>query len=123
MKYIHTEKSPKAIGPYSQATIINNTVYISGQIPLNPETFELENDIKLATKRCLENLLNIVDAAGSSLEKIAKVNVYVTDIDDFSDINEVYEAFFKEHKPARALVEVSRLPKDAKIEIEAVAAL
>ncbi|MDO4778706.1 MAG: RidA family protein [Tissierellia bacterium] len=123
MKYIHTEKSPKAIGPYSQATVINNTVYISGQIPLNPEAFELENDIKLATKRCLENLLNIVEAAGSSLEKIAKVNVYVTDIDDFSDINEVYEAFFKEHKPARALVEVSRLPKDAKIEIEAVAAL
>lgn len=123
MKYIHTEKSPKAIGPYSQATIINNTVYISGQIPLNPETFELENDIKLATKRCLENLLNIVEAAGSSLDKIAKVNVYVTDIDDFSEINEVYETFFKEHKPARALVEVSRLPKDAKIEMEAVAAL
>lgn len=123
MEFIKTEKAPKAIGPYSQATIINNTVYVSGQIPFNVETDTLETDIESATLQSLSNVLAIVEEAGSSKEKIAKVNVFVTNIDDFSKINKIYEDFFQDHKPARALVEVARLPKDSVIEIEAVATL
>ncbi len=113
--------APKAIGPYSQATVINNTVYVSGQIPINIETGELESDIEKATLTSLTNVLEIVKAAGSSLEKIAKVNVFVRNIGDFDKVNAVYANFFGDHKPARALVEVSKLPKDAVIEIEAIA--
>lgn len=121
MKFIKTDKAPKAIGPYSQGTVINNTVYVSGQIPLNVETGELETDIEKATLRSLTNVLEIVKASGSSLEKIAKVNVFVKNISDFDKINAVYADFFGDHKPARALVEVAKLPKDCVIEIEAIA--
>lgn len=121
MDFVKTEMAPKAIGPYSQATVINNTVYVSGQIPINIETGELESDIEKATLTSLTNVLEIVKAAGSSLEKIAKVNVFVRNIGDFDKVNAVYANFFGEHKPARALVEVSKLPKDAVIEIEAIA--
>lgn len=121
MDFVKTEMAPKAIGPYSQATVINNTVYVSGQIPINIETGELESDIEKATLTSLTNVLEIVKAAGSSLEKIAKVNVFVRNIGDFDKVNAVYANFFGDHKPARALVEVSKLPKDAVIEIEAIA--
>lgn len=121
MEFVKTEMAPKAIGPYSQATVINNTVYVSGQIPINIETGELESDIEKATLTSLTNVLEIVKAAGSSLEKIAKVNVFVRNIGDFDKVNAVYANFFGDHKPARALVEVSKLPKDAVIEIEAIA--
>lgn len=121
MEFIKTEKAPKAIGPYSQATVINDTVYVSGQIPFNVETGELETDIEKATLISLTNVLEIVKASGSSLEKIAKVNVFVKNISDFDKINAVYANFFDDHKPARALVEVSKLPKDCVIEIEAIA--
>lgn len=121
MEFIKTEKAPKAIGPYSQATVINDTVYVSGQIPFNVETGELETDIEKATLKSLTNVLEIVKASGSSLEKIAKVNVFVKNISDFDKINAVYANFFGDHKPARALVEVSKLPKDCVIEIEAIA--
>lgn len=123
MKFIKTEKAPQAIGPYSQGTIINNTVFVSGQIPLNPETGVLETDVEKATLRSLTNVLAIVEGAGSSLDKIAKVNVFVRDINDFEKINAVYDHFFKGHKPARALVEVSNLPKNSILEIEAIAEL
>lgn len=121
MEFIKTEKAPKAIGPYSQATVINDTVYVSGQIPFNVETGELETDIEKATLISLTNVLEIVKASGSSLEKIAKVNVFVKNISDFDKINAAYANFFGDHKPARALVEVSKLPKDCVIEIEAIA--
>lgn len=121
MEFIKTNKAPKAIGPYSQATVINDTIYVSGQIPFNVETGELETDIEKATLRSLTNVLEIVKASGSSIEKIAKVNVFVKNISDFDRINLVYANFFGEHKPARALVEVSKLPKDSVIEIEAIA--
>lgn len=123
MKFLDTEHAPKAIGPYSQATIVNDLIFVSGQIPLNPKTGQIEEDIKLATQTSLSNVLAIVEAAGASLHDIAKVNVYVQDMNDFDIINTVYADFFKDHKPARALVEVSRLPKNVKIEIEAIASL
>lgn len=123
MEFIKTEKAPKAIGPYSQATIINNTIFVSGQIPFNVEKDILETDIEIATFTSLSNVLSIVEEAGSSIEKIAKVNVFVKNIEDFDKINKIYADFFKDHKPARALVEVSRLPKNSVIEIEAIATL
>lgn len=123
MEFIKTEKAPKAIGPYSQGTIINNTVFVSGQIPVNPESGELVTDVEKAALQSLTNVLAIVEEAGSSLEKIAKVNVFVRDMNDFAKVNAVYEEFFKDHKPARAFVEVSNLPKNSVIEIEAIAEL
>ncbi len=121
MKFISTDKAPSAIGPYSQATVVNGMVFVSGQIPLDPESGKLETDIEKATLRSLTNVLAIVEAAGSKLEDIAKVNVFVKDINDFDKVNAVYADFFKDHKPARALVQVSVLPKNAVIEIEAIA--
>lgn len=123
MEFIKTDRAPKAIGPYSQATVINNIVFVSGQLPINMETGQLETESKQATKASLSNIVAILEKAGSSKEKIAKVNVFVRDINQFTIINEAYEEFFGDHKPARALVEVSKLPKDAIIEIEAIAHL
>ncbi len=121
MEFIKTENAPAAIGPYSQGTIINGTIFVSGQLPINMETGNLESDVRKATRASLSNVLSIVEAGGSSLGKIAKVNVFVKNMEDFGTINEEYDEFFKGHKPARALVEVAKLPKDAVIEIEAIA--
>jgi 2-iminobutanoate/2-iminopropanoate deaminase len=124
ISYISTKKAPAAIGPYSQGIVAGNLVFTSGQLPIDPSSGDLVNDdIKLATKTSLENVKSILEEAGSSIEKVIKVTVYVTNMDDFSKINEVYSEYFAEHKPARSLVEVSRLPKDGLIEIEAVATL
>jgi len=122
--YVSTKKAPAAIGPYSQGIVAGNLVFTSGQLPIDPSSGDLVNDdIKLATKTSLENVKSILEEAGSSIEKVIKVTVYVTNMDDFSKINEVYSEYFAEHKPARSLVEVSRLPKGGLIEIEAVATL
>lgn len=124
INYINTKKAPAAIGPYSQGIIAGNLVFTSGQLPIDPSTGELiTDDIKLATKVSLENVKAILEEAGSSFEKVIKVTVYVTNMDDFSKINEVYAEYFTEHKPARSLVEVSQLPKSGLIEIEAIATL
>nr|WP_282097113.1 RidA family protein [Soehngenia longivitae] len=124
MSYISTKKAPAAIGPYSQGIVAGNLVFTSGQLPIDPSSGDLVNDdIKLATKTSLENVKSILEEAGSSIEKVIKVTVYVTNMDDFSKINEVYSEYFAEHKPARSLVEVSKLPKGGLIEIEAVATL
>ncbi|MEB3429939.1 Rid family detoxifying hydrolase [Citroniella saccharovorans] len=119
LEFIETKNAPAAIGPYSQATKASGVLLVSGQLPINPESGELVTDIREATKRSLENVLAIVEGAGLKLENIARVGVFVKDIGQFGEINEVYADFFKDHKPARALVEVSKLPKDAVIEIEA----
>lgn len=122
MEFLKTEKAPEAIGPYSQGTKANGFVYVSGQLPIDMETSELvTDDVRKAARASLTNVLEIVKSAGGKLEDILKVNVYVTNISDFDEINKEYAEFFKDHKPARALVEVCKLPKNAVIEIEAVA--
>ena len=121
-KIIMTENAPKALGPYSQAIMVGNTLYVSGQIPFVPETMTLvSEDIQAQTRQSIENMKAIVNEAGGELSDIVKVNVFVKNIEDFDKINEVYAEYFSEAKPARALVEVARLPRDVKIEIEAIA--
>lgn len=118
---ISTIKAPSAIGPYSQGVKIGNLIFTSGQIPLNPESGELETDIKKATKRSMENIKGILEEAGTSLEKVIKTTIFLKDINNFSAVNEVYGSYFSENPPARSCVEVARLPKDAVIEIEVIA--
>ncbi|EFA89812.1 RidA family protein [Peptoniphilus lacrimalis] len=122
MKVIQTQKAPAAVGPYSQAIEVNGLIFTSGQLPIIPESGELINDdIKKATARSLENIKEILQVAGSSLDKVVKVNIFLKDMNDFSSVNEVYSEYFTTNKPARSCVEVSKLPKDGIIEIEAVA--
>ena len=121
-KIIMTENAPKALGPYSQAIMVGNTLYVSGQITFVTETMTLvSEDIQAQTRQSIENIKAIVNEAGGELSDIVKVNVFVKNIEDFDKINEVYAEYFSEAKPARALVEVARLPRDVKIEIEAIA--
>lgn len=120
-KVLHTDKAPAAIGPYSQGIYAGNLVFTSGQLPLNPETGELEADIRKATQQSLENIKNILESAGTSLDKIVKVVIFLRDMNDFAAMNEAYGAYFPTNPPARSAVQVARLPKDAIIEIEAIA--
>ena len=118
---VATDKGPKAIGPYSQAIKANGFIHTAGQIPLDPATGNLvAGDVSQQTKRVLENLKAIVEAAGSSLDKTVKATVYLKDMNDFAAMNEVYGQYFSKTPPARSTVEVSRLPKDARIEIDLV---
>ncbi len=121
MDFITSDKAPKAIGPYSQAVKTGNLLFISGQLPIDPESGEMPEDIRDATANSLSNLFAIVREAGGDIDSIVKVNVFLKNMADFPKMNDVYEAAFNGHKPARAAVEVARLPKDAVIEIEAVA--
>lgn len=119
---ISTNAAPAAIGPYSQAIRAGNLVFLSGQIPINPATGGLvQGDIKLQTRQVLENLKNILGAAGSSLENVVKTTVFMKDLNDYAAINEVYQEYFPSEPPARAAVQAARLPRDAGVEIEAVA--
>lgn len=120
-KILSTEKAPAAIGPYSQGIVVNNTVYTSGQLPMNPETKVLETEIKEATKRSIENCKAILEEAGTSLDKVFKTTVFVKDLNDFSKVNEVYGEYFNENPPARSCVQVAKLPMDAPVEIEMIA--
>ena len=118
---INTNNAPEAIGPYSQGVIVGDFVYTSGQIPLNPVTGELVTDIKLATKQSMENIKAILEEAGTSLNNVVKTSIFIKDLNDFEAVNEVYGTYFIENKPARSCVQVAKLPKDAVIEIEAIA--
>jgi len=119
---IKTDKAPKAIGPYSQAIVANGFVFASGQIPIDPATGELvAGPIEDQARQVLRNMTALLEAAGTSLAKVVKTTVYLKDMNDFSRMNAVYGEFFKPPYPARAAVEVARLPKDVRIEIEAVA--
>ena len=120
-KIVYTDNAPQAIGPYVQAQVIGDFVFTSGQIPLVPATGELVTEIKAATKQSLENIKAILEEAGSSLDKVVKTVVFIKNMDDFALVNEVYGQYFVNNKPARSCVEVARLPKDALIEIEAIA--
>ncbi|BBQ54110.1 reactive intermediate/imine deaminase [Aeromonas veronii] len=123
---ITTKAAPGAIGPYVQATRIGNILYTSGQIPLDPVTGDIAEGIEAQTLRSPQNVKAIVEAAGGEVRNIFKTTVFVSDLNDFAAVNRVYNDFFTEHDamyPARSCVEVARLPKDVKIEIEAIAAL
>ena len=124
-KIIHTEKAPAAIGPYSQAVQAGNTLYVSGQIPIDPATGAFAgNDIIAQTRQSLTNVRNILEAAGYSLTDVVKTTVLLADIADFAAMNGVYAGFFPaDSLPARSAVQVARLPKDCPLEIEAVAVL
>jgi 2-iminobutanoate/2-iminopropanoate deaminase len=118
---IATEKGPKAIGPYSQAVKANGFIYTAGQIPFDPATGQLiEGDVAAQTGRVMDNLKAIVEAAGSSLDKTVKATVFLKDMGDFSAMNEVYGRYFANNPPARSTVEVSRLPRDVRVEIDLV---
>jgi len=118
---IATEKGPKAIGPYSQAIRGNGMVFISGQVAFDPATGQLvEGDVGKQTARVLENLKAIAEAAGSSLDKAVKATVFLKDMNDFAAMNEVYARYFPSHPPARATVEVARLPRDVRVEIDLI---
>ncbi|MFA5576535.1 MAG: RidA family protein [Tissierellaceae bacterium] len=124
LKFISTEKAPAAVGPYSQGIKAGDIIFTSGQLPVVLETGELhKGDIQKETRLCLENVKAVLEAGGASIRDIVKVTVFVTDMANFSLINEVYDDFFEGHKPARSLVQVAALPKEADIEIEAIAAL
>lgn len=121
-KIIHTPKAPEAVGPYSQAVQAGNFVFVSGQIPMDPLTGNpVSGDIKAQTRQVLNNLSAILAAAGSGLSDVVKTTVYLCSMDDFPEMNMAYAEFFDNQAPARACVEVSRLPKAVSLEIEAVA--
>ena len=121
---ISTAAAPEAIGPYSQAVVYNGLVYCSGQIPLDPATMRIvEGDVATQTGRVMENLKAVLEAAGSSLAQVLKTTVFLKDMGEFGKMNEVYGRYFTENPPARATVEVARLPRDVRVEIECVAIL
>ncbi|TNF34075.1 MAG: RidA family protein [Gammaproteobacteria bacterium] len=118
---IHTSHAPEAIGPYSQAVKVGNTVYLSGQIPLDPATMQLvQGTIDEETTRVFENLKAVAEAAGGSMADFVKVSIFLTDLNDFAAVNEVMKRYFTAPYPARACVQVAALPKGARVEIEGI---
>ena len=118
---ISTTKAPGAIGPYSQGISLGDFVFTSGQIPLHPETGVIPETIEEQTRQALDNVKAVLEAAGTSLDKVIKATVFLGDMNDFVKMNEVYATYFTVNPPARSAVEVARLPKDVKIEIEVIA--
>ena len=119
---IQTDKAPKAIGPYSQGVKVGNFLFTAGQIPIHPKSGEIEEgDIRTQTERVMENLKGVLEGTGRKLEDIVKTTVYLTDLNDFGEMNEVYGRYFQKDPPARSTVEVRNLPKGVKVEIEAIA--
>jgi 2-iminobutanoate/2-iminopropanoate deaminase len=120
-KHLYSDNAPKPIGPYSQAIEFNNLIFTSGQIALDQKGQIVGDDIKSQTRQVLTNLKHILEENGSCLDCVIKTTIYLINIEDFASMNEVYSEFFSESKPARTTVEVSRLPKNAKIEIDIIA--
>ena len=121
-KVIQTDKAPRAIGPYSQAIRAGNFLFLSGQIPLDPKTGELvKGDIRQQTKQVLENIKGVLESQGLGMEDVVKATIFLKDIGNFNQVNEVYATYFPSSPPARSTVEVAKLPRDADIEIEAIA--
>lgn len=120
-KVIATENAPKAIGPYSQGIQFGNLVFTSGQLPIDPQKDEIVSNIEAATRQSLENVKAVLESAGSSMENVIKTTVFLKDMNDFLKMNAVYETYFSTNAPARSAVQVAKLPKDAVVEIEAVA--
>lgn len=120
---INSSKAPAAIGPYAHGNKVGNMVYTSGQLPLNPETKELITEIKAATRQSLENVKVILEEAGTTMSNVIKATVFVKDLGQFADVNEVYSEYFGTNPPARSCVQVAKLPMDAVIEIEVIATI
>ena len=124
LKRVETAQAPAAIGPYSQGIIANGFVYTAGQIPLDPASGQLiEGDVAAQTRRVMQSLQAILESAGASLQSVVKTTVFLQDMNDFTAMNAVYAEFFGDHKPARSTVQAGRLPRDVKVEIDAVASV
>ena len=124
MNIVSPQRAPAALGPYSQAIVANGMVYCSGQIPVDPATNTIHAEtIEEQTRQAITNLKNVLEAAGSGLDKVVKTTVFISDMNDFAALNAVYAELFGDSKPARSCVQAARLPKDVKVEIEAIAAL
>lgn len=124
MEQVSTENAPGAIGPYSQAIKAGGMVFCSGQIPIDPATGEfVSQDVTEQTEQVLKNLTAVLEAAGTSLDKVVKTGVFLADMNDFAAMNEVYARYFNANKPARATVQAARLPRDARVEIDCIAIL
>jgi 2-iminobutanoate/2-iminopropanoate deaminase len=122
MDSIQTDRAPQAIGPYSQAIKANGFIFASGQIPLDPDTMQIvEGGVQEQTERVLDNLKAVLEAAGTSLDRVVKTTVYLADMSEFVAMNEIYARYFGATKPARATVQVARLPRDVKVEIDVIA--
>jgi len=121
---ISTDKAPRAIGPYSQAVIHGDLVFLSGQIPLDPATNQLvDGDVAAQTRRVLDNIRAVLEAAGASLDTVLKTTVFLKDMGEFAAMNQVYAEYFSQNPPARSTVEAGRLPRDVRVEIDAIAAV
>lgn len=121
-KVICTDKAPGAIGPYSQAIEVNNMVYTSGVIPVDPATGVIPEGVEAQANQALSNLKNLIEASGADISQVVKTTVFIKEMNDFTKINEIYATYFTEPFPARSCVEVARLPKDVLLEIEAIVA-
>jgi len=121
MQFTKTKNAPSAIGPYSQAVVVNNMVFTSGQIALTPDGEMVENDISKQTHQVLKNLSEVLKASNSNLQKVIKTTIFLDNIEDFAVVNKIYEEYFGSHKPARSTVAVKTLPKNALVEIDAIA--
>ncbi len=124
MKSVFTENAPQAIGPYSQAIVHNDMVFCSGSIPINPKTMKVETEnVEEQTAQVLKNMTAVLEASGSSLNKVLKTLVFLKNMDDFQKVNAVYARFFDGHKPARSAIQVAKLPLDVLVEIECIATI
>lgn len=121
IKYVHSDKAPAAVGPYSQAVELNGTVYVSGQLPINPATGTMPDSVDAQTRQAIENISSILAAAGLSLADVVKTTVILADMADFAAMNAAYADYFKDSKPARVCFQAAALPKNAKVEIDAIA--
>ncbi len=121
MEFICTQNAPQAIGPYSQAVVVNGVVYTSGQIALTPDGVMLQDDITVQTEQVLKNLEAVLKASGSEMNRVIKCTIFLSDMNDFAVVNELYEKVFSTHKPVRSTVAVKTLPKNALVEIDAIA--
>jgi 2-iminobutanoate/2-iminopropanoate deaminase len=121
MKIISTQNAPQAIGPYSQALVVDGILYSSGQIALTPEGELVEGGVDVQTRQVLSNLSAVLEAAGSSLQQVIKTTIFLADMEDFATVNEIYAEFFGDHRPARSTVAVKTLPKNVLVEIDCIA--
>lgn len=121
LKMITAENAPKALGPYSHAVVAGGFAFVSGQIPIDPKTNTIVEGIEAQTRQSLENCVAILKSCGATVKDVVKAGIFISDMNNFGAINEVYGEYFSEHKPARACVEVARLPKDVMVEIEMIA--